>query len=101
MENAGIFYDHLEYFTVVWHILWPFVNVIWYIFPRFGILCQEKCGNPDYSSFPLSPYQPVQSGRFNPYLVPPTPSSAERLAVVSKLEADASKIVTNFFFGAF
>jgi hypothetical protein len=21
--------------------------VIWYIFPRFGILCQEKSGNPD------------------------------------------------------
>jgi hypothetical protein len=48
MENAGIFYGHLEYFTVVWYILWPFGNVvvIWYIFPRLGILCQEKSGNP-------------------------------------------------------
>jgi hypothetical protein len=29
-------------------ILWQFGNavVIWYIFPRFGILCQEKSGNP-------------------------------------------------------
>jgi hypothetical protein len=38
----------LEYFTVIWNILWPFGNVvvIWYIFPRFGILCQEKSGNP-------------------------------------------------------
>jgi hypothetical protein len=38
MENAVIFYGHLEYFTVIWHILWPFGNVvvIWYIFPRFG-----------------------------------------------------------------
>jgi hypothetical protein len=48
MENASIFYGHLEYFTVIWYILWPFGNVvvIWYSFPRFGILCQEKSGNP-------------------------------------------------------
>jgi hypothetical protein len=30
-----IFYGHLVYFVV-----------IWYIFPRFGILYQEKSGNP-------------------------------------------------------
>jgi hypothetical protein len=32
----------------IWHILSPFGNfgVIWYIFPLFGILCQEKSGNP-------------------------------------------------------
>jgi hypothetical protein len=49
VENAGLFYGHLEYFTVIWDISWPFDNgvVIWYIFPRFGILCQEKSGNPD------------------------------------------------------
>jgi hypothetical protein len=31
-----------------WYILWPFGNLaaIWYIFPRFGILCQEKSGDP-------------------------------------------------------
>jgi hypothetical protein len=48
MENAGICYGHLEYFTVSWHILWPFGNivVIWYIFPRFGILSKEKSGKP-------------------------------------------------------
>jgi hypothetical protein len=53
MENAGIFYGHLEYFTVIWYILWPFCNavLIWYIFPRFGLLCQEKSGNPVRSSF--------------------------------------------------
>jgi hypothetical protein len=50
MENAGIFYGDLEYFTVIWFILWPFGNVvvIWYIFPHFGILCKEKSGNPGY-----------------------------------------------------
>jgi hypothetical protein len=48
VENADIFYGHYEYLTVIWHILWPFGNimVIWYIFPRFGILCQQKSGNP-------------------------------------------------------
>jgi hypothetical protein len=31
-----------------WYILWPFGNlaVIWYSFPHFGILRQEKSGNP-------------------------------------------------------
>jgi hypothetical protein len=39
MENAGIFYGTLEYFTVIWNILWPIGKavVIWYIFPRLGI----------------------------------------------------------------
>jgi hypothetical protein len=48
MENDGIFYGHLEYFTVIWCMLWPFgkVVVIWYGFPRFGIMCHEKSGNP-------------------------------------------------------
>jgi hypothetical protein len=48
MENASIFSGHLEYFTVISYILWPFGNivVIWYIFPHFGKLCQEKSGNP-------------------------------------------------------
>jgi hypothetical protein len=38
----------MEYFTVFWYMLWPLGNVvvIWYIFPRFGLLCQEKSGNP-------------------------------------------------------
>jgi hypothetical protein len=43
MENDGIFYGHLEYFTVIWYILWPY-------FPHFGMLCQEKSGNPAYIS---------------------------------------------------
>jgi hypothetical protein len=24
MENVCIFYGHLEYFTIIWYILWPF-----------------------------------------------------------------------------
>jgi hypothetical protein len=43
---------------VIWNILRPFnivyghfcnVVIIWYIFHRFGTLCQEKSGNRAYS----------------------------------------------------
>jgi hypothetical protein len=48
MEDVGIFYGHSVHFTVSCFILWIFgiVMVIWHIFPRFGILYQEKSGNP-------------------------------------------------------
>jgi hypothetical protein len=36
LRPLEIFYGYLIYFVV-----------IWYIFPRFGILDQEKSGNPD------------------------------------------------------
>jgi hypothetical protein len=29
----------------IWYILWPFGNIV-VIFHHFGILCQEKSGNP-------------------------------------------------------
>jgi hypothetical protein len=45
MENVGIFYVHLVYFTAIGNILWPCFVIIWYIFPRFGMLYQEKSGN--------------------------------------------------------
>jgi hypothetical protein len=47
MENLGIFDDHLVYFTAIGNILWPFGI---HIFPRFGILYQEKSGNPAYGT---------------------------------------------------
>jgi hypothetical protein len=39
----------VEYITAIWCILGPFGNSVvnWYIFPHFGILYQEKSGNPD------------------------------------------------------
>jgi hypothetical protein len=42
MKNVGIV-------LVIWYILWSIGNLvaIGYIFPHFGILCQEKSGNPD------------------------------------------------------
>jgi hypothetical protein len=41
--SFGVFYGHLVYFTAIGYVLWPFGNVvvIWYIFLRLGILCQE------------------------------------------------------------
>jgi hypothetical protein len=52
LEGLGIektvSYGHLNYRMAFWYISLPFGNLvaIWYIFPRFGILCQEKSGNP-------------------------------------------------------
>jgi hypothetical protein len=48
MENAGIFYGHLEHLTVILYILWPFGNVvvIWYIFPRFWKVASRKIWQP-------------------------------------------------------
>jgi hypothetical protein len=47
MEKFALFYSHLEYITTIWYIIWSIENLmsIWYIFPCFGILCQEKSGN--------------------------------------------------------
>jgi hypothetical protein len=38
MEDDGICYGH--------YLLLPYFKVIWYIFPRFGMLYQKKSGNP-------------------------------------------------------
>jgi hypothetical protein len=42
MENVGIFYGHFVYFMAILYILWLFGI----IFSRFGMLYQEKFGNP-------------------------------------------------------
>jgi hypothetical protein len=48
LKDVDVFYGHLEYFTDILdfydHLL-HFV-LIWYIFSVFGIMCQEKSGNP-------------------------------------------------------
>jgi hypothetical protein len=36
------FYSHLKYFMIIGY---TYFEIIWYIFPHFGILCQEKSGN--------------------------------------------------------
>jgi hypothetical protein len=49
MKDVGKLYGHLVYFTAIWYILWPFGTflVILVYFSRFGMLYQEKSGNPD------------------------------------------------------
>jgi hypothetical protein len=56
LENVGISYCRLVYFTSIWYtyvmVIWNIVltfgmyGPIWYIFPRFGTLYQDKSGNP-------------------------------------------------------
>jgi hypothetical protein len=48
MENLGVLYYHLVYFTAIGNILCPFGIFCGHLvlfFPRFGILYQEKSGN--------------------------------------------------------
>jgi hypothetical protein len=49
LENVDIFYVHLGYFSEIWDILLPFgtffVNLVH--FSGFGIMHQEKSGNPE------------------------------------------------------
>jgi hypothetical protein len=47
MEIFVIYSGHLEYFTTIAYTYFQGLWYIWYIPPRFGILVQEKSGNPD------------------------------------------------------
>jgi hypothetical protein len=48
MENDVIFYDHLEYFTAIWHNVWPFGIVCGHLvyFSRFGMFGPRKIWQP-------------------------------------------------------
>jgi hypothetical protein len=54
LENVDIFYGHLEYFIAIWDILWPFGTKCAHLvhFSWFGIMHQEKSGNPVSKYFP-------------------------------------------------
>jgi hypothetical protein len=43
-----IIYDRLAYFVAVCFILWQFGYILWSLLHclHFGVLCQEKSGNP-------------------------------------------------------
>jgi hypothetical protein len=47
MENVVKLYDHFEYFTAIWYILWQIGIVCrnWVFFPILVCLDQEKSGN--------------------------------------------------------
>jgi hypothetical protein len=45
MEDVGIFYGHLAYFTAIWYILWSFDIFYGYIFGIFSpllVCCTKK-----------------------------------------------------------
>jgi hypothetical protein len=77
IEDIGTFQGHLAYFTAIGYILLPlgifcthlvYFMVIWYIFPHFGMLYQEKSGNPALkavSNFPTTRF------KFLNILIPP------------------------------
>jgi hypothetical protein len=48
MEDVGIFYSHSVNVPAILHILWPFgiFPPVLVHFTRFGMLHQEKSGNP-------------------------------------------------------
>jgi hypothetical protein len=48
LKNVDIFYGHLGYFTDIWNILLPFGTFCVHLvhFSGFGIMYQEKSGNP-------------------------------------------------------
>jgi hypothetical protein len=63
----------MKYFTAIWYIVWPFGNVviIWYIFRRFGILCQYKSGSPAvWWRFSRKTYHPVTQRREKSFGLP-------------------------------
>jgi hypothetical protein len=76
----GIFCGHLVHFVVIWYILRSF----WYIFPRFGMLYQEKSGNPALQVYRANPAHWLI--RLNPCL--PRPNRFRRKVFLSGLRAD-------------
>jgi hypothetical protein len=50
-----------------WYIPWPFnyLVAVWYIFPRFGILYQEKSGKPWLASLNQSIKNLLKNERAN------------------------------------
>jgi hypothetical protein len=46
---CGLFYGHLVYFMAIlahFVAIWDIFMIMWYIFSLFGMLYQEKSGNP-------------------------------------------------------
>jgi hypothetical protein len=59
-SNSGKFWrdvnwNRLVYSILLWNISWPFgcLVTIWYISPRFGILCREKIWQPCNSNLKI------------------------------------------------
>jgi hypothetical protein len=66
IENVGIFYGHLQYFTAIWNILWPLGNVMngnLVYFSPFWYIVSRKIRQPWFSGkvYPvkISSVQPI------------------------------------------
>jgi hypothetical protein len=53
IEDLCTFYGHWAYLTAIWYILLLFgtLNGNLVYFPSFGMLYQEKSGNPEHQPF--------------------------------------------------
>jgi hypothetical protein len=56
LGKVYIFYGHLEYFVEIWNILRPFGTFCIHLvhFTGFGIMHQEKSGNPARDSWRIN-----------------------------------------------
>jgi ABC-type spermidine/putrescine transport system permease subunit II len=58
MEDVGIVYGHLVYFTAIWYVLWPFrifYGHLVYFSPFWYVAQKENLATPletSYSKFP-------------------------------------------------
>jgi hypothetical protein len=52
MENVGLFYDHLAYFTAIWYILRPFGT--FYSHLVYSFLFLVSCTNKNPATLPSS-----------------------------------------------
>jgi hypothetical protein len=79
LRAFDIFYDHLVYFVVIWNIS-----------SRFGILDQEKSGNPDvYLNLGISQFGYVciyvrYNGKLSPDKMSPDKMSPDKMSLVMK-----------------
>jgi hypothetical protein len=66
IENVVIFYDHSEYFTVIWYNSWPFGKVCGHLvyFPVLVRLDQDKSGNPGVQQSNLASFQNLLFRRY-------------------------------------
>jgi hypothetical protein len=70
--------------TTIWCVFWPFGNLvaIGYIFPRFGILDQDKSGNPAAQSEQKVFVTKILDFNFKGQLFFPTEKSKVRMVYV-------------------
>jgi hypothetical protein len=71
MEDVGIFYGHLVYFTASWYILWTYGTICGHLvyFSLFGMLYREESGNPGSETCWLMSFFTLTNEAFNRFLL--------------------------------